>query len=490
MVKRNDCTIFVKISPMKKLLPTLLILLILPDYGLAQCSGWGTFTALTDTFYNPAFGNGITPERDRLSRPYVYLAAKASGIKIFDISGPNPTQTAAVTFADLGNADAINLHQDSIWLYVTLGDIWNTTQESGMAIVDVSDPTSPVVLDVYDHPNSTGGAGAVSVRGDYAYLAGMGTGLIILNIANKSDIQFVSVLPLVNTFPHSTLQQGNDEMYNARGIALKDDHAFITYDRGGLRVVDISNVNAPTQVEAHCYAPLIDHATAYNNVVIHGDLAFVAMDYYGMEILDISDPLDVTQVSYWRPATWPEATNDILVWSNAEGHANELAYDPACKNIYLAAGKSDVISIDVSDPANPTTCETFGTPSDDYGTWGLDFFDGKVYIAYIYSPLFPPHSFYTGFREIAVSCTPVGLVETTPNEALTLYPNPFTDQLTLKDAPHTMMSISVIDLLGRTVYHTTTQGATTFNLPALQNGLYTVRVQGPDFDFSQKVIKE
>ena len=348
----------------------------------AQCTQWTNFQPLRDTFTNPVLGNATTIERDRTGKPYVYLACTNVGLKIYDISSPE-TSTLVQTIESefLENLSVINLVQDSIFLYVTLGDIWSANEPSGMAIIDVSDPEAPVILDTYFLPGSEGGAGAVALQGDYAFLAGMNSGLIILDISNKSNIQLISQLPLLNNFPHN--QIGGDQLYNARGIDVKDSIAYICHDRGALRLINISDVSAPFEMNRYAFSDLIDHATAYNNVLIHDTLAFVAIDYYGVEILNISDPNNIHQLAWWHPSTWAPATNDIGVWSNAVGHANELAFDAECSILYVAGGKSDVIALNVGDLNNVTACETFGSTSDNFGTWGLDLFDDKLYLAYI-----------------------------------------------------------------------------------------------------------
>ncbi len=214
---------------------TIFILLFLCKLNSnAQCIGWTNMQSTDSVFTNPAFGIATTVEADRLHRPISYVSIVSGGIKIYDNNASgNPAVIASITKSQLGNLDAINLTQDSIWLYVCLGNIWDTTELAGLAIVDVSNFNSPVVLDIYIHPGLKGGAGAVEIEGNHAFLAANQNGLIILDISNKSDIQFTSSLLLNNNFPHST---GVDALkYNARGIAIKGNHAYVCYDRGGLR---------------------------------------------------------------------------------------------------------------------------------------------------------------------------------------------------------------------------------------------------------------
>jgi len=451
-----------------------------------QCSAWNDLQAIDSIFTNPAFGISTSPEIDKLNRPFTYLATVSGGVKIYDINTfGNSTIVATVPKSELGNLDAINLFQDSIWLYVSLGNIWDTTEMAGLAIIDVSNPSSPDVLDFYIHPGLGGGSGAVITRGDFAYLAANKNGLVILNISNRINIQFTSALTLFNNYPHTAA--GSNSLYNARGIGLNENHAYVCYDRGGLRIIDISDVNIPVQINQYCFLPLIDKSTAYNNIAIHNNLAFVAIDYYGMEVLDISNPHSITQIGWWHPITWADTTNNYITWANSVGHANEIVYDSACQMIYLSAGKSDAVAIDVSVSSNPVTCETYGSTTDTYGTWGIDFFDGKISIAYIWSVALPPYSNYTGFKILQTKCNTTELIENINASSLTLYPNPSSNLVKVNIPNHNLKFIRLFKYTGALIQEYFTPEFSIQNLPS---GFYFMVTQTDQSTFINKLIKE
>lgn len=462
------------------------IVIATTEYTQAQCNDWHNLQAVDSVFTNPAFGNATTPEADKLHRPYEYLATVAGGVKVYDNNASGtPAIVATISKTSLGNLDAMSLYQDSIWLYVCLGNIWNTSEMAGLAIIDVSNPSLPEVLDVYVHSGKTGGSGAVVVKENHAYLAANQNGLIILDIKDKSNILLKSALALNNNFPHSNT--GAASMYNARGIGLKGNYAFVCYDRGGLRIVDVSNVNAPVQINQYCFPPLIDKVTAYNNIAIHQNLAFVAIDYYGMEILDVTNPLSITQIGWWHPNEWADTTNNFSTWANSKGHANELAYDSGCKKIYLAAGKSDLVAIDVSNPANPTTCETYGSTSDAYGTWGLDFFENKIHLAYIWSVVAPPYSNYTGYKILQTGCSSLGIEQSHHSEEFAVFPNPSSDRVFIKTNGQNIRNIKIYDVSGRIMQEYSTSEISLADIP---NGVYLIKVQTETSTLVHKVVKQ
>lgn len=367
----------------------------------AQCNPPTSLVQRDEFFSNPAFGIHISIKKDRLDRPFVYVTSKNAGLKIFDISSVNnPILLTTIPSTLFGNLDAIQVVQEGQFLYLTLGDIWNTNQEAGLAIIDVKNPLQAKVTDYYVHPGSIGGAGSVFIQNGLAYLAAMRNGLIILDIQDKNKIIFKSQVKFSNSFPHK--DSANVAAYNARGIWVRDSIAYICYDRGGLRLVDVSNPLKIQQIAQYCFAPLIDKATAYNAICIYEHYAFVSLDYYGMEVLDISNPKNLKQVSWWHPMTWADTSTNFQTWANSKGHANELIYDSSCHKIIMACGRTDLVVLDVADPKQPTTCALFGSDSDDYGTWGIDFYKQKAYASYIWSPFFPPYSNYTGFRIVNV----------------------------------------------------------------------------------------
>ncbi|HXC07174.1 MAG TPA: T9SS type A sorting domain-containing protein, partial [Bacteroidia bacterium] len=86
-------------------------------------------------------------------------------------------------------------------------------------------------------------------------------------------------------------------------------------------------------------------------------------------------------------------------------------------------------------------------------------------------------------------CT--GIQTYSSGEAISIYPNPFSDQLTLAfgDIPDREL-IQVYDVLGSLVYSTSVSGKTTvLNLGSLDKGIYLVKVTIHGRDVVQKILK-
>ncbi len=188
----------------------------------------------------------MTMIHDILGRPYLYVANKEAGLKIYDISTiTSPVLKASVPITSYGSLQAMNLSQDGNYIYLALGNTFTSGQSAGMAIVDVTTPTAPTVTDYYTVPNSSTGGGIVKVEGSYAYLGAMGSGLVILDIATKTKIKSVSqFIPDIN-YPDAN--PSNKALYNARGMEVKNSIVYLCYDAGGFRIINCIDKSNPIQ---------------------------------------------------------------------------------------------------------------------------------------------------------------------------------------------------------------------------------------------------
>ena len=120
----------------------------------------------------------MTMAHDALGRNYLYVAQKAGGLTVYDIANPNtPFIVDSIPINDLDTMDVMSLTQKGNYLYLALGNFFNGgSQYSGIAIIDVTTPTSISVTDLLRNPTPGQGAGFVGLEGDYAYLAAMGNG--------------------------------------------------------------------------------------------------------------------------------------------------------------------------------------------------------------------------------------------------------------------------------------------------------------------------
>lgn len=87
----------------------------------------------------------LTSRHDNLNRPYLYVAAKEGGLKIFDVSG-TPLLVKTIAITNFSSLHVMNISQNGNYLYLALGNHFGTAVQSpGFAIIDIANPANSVV---------------------------------------------------------------------------------------------------------------------------------------------------------------------------------------------------------------------------------------------------------------------------------------------------------------------------------------------------------
>ncbi len=427
----------------------------------------------------------MTMLHDQTGAPFLYVAAKTGGLKIIDINQlDQPLEIASIPVSQLENLDVISLHQAGVFLYIALGNIFNDDQNSGMAIVDVSSPSTPVVLDVWVGNGMMGGSGIIRTDGNYAYLGAMGNGLLIFDISDKNNVVLLSQIVPDISFPSPN---PDPPKYNARGMEVRDDLVYLCYDAGGLRIINVSDKSNPMQVGQYSNSTLNNLPRAYNNIAMKGNLAYVAIDYCGLEILDISDPSQITQVGWWNP--WNCQSNP-LNWFVSPGHTNEISFVEDCNLIFLSAGKSDLLVVDVSDPAMPDSCNFFGGVDNEIGTWGVSVFEDKIFLSYICA-FIPFSSNWTGVKILTFNNNCVDAVSEKTSSAVSIYPNPSSSLINIESNGLELSKVAIFDALGRLVYSINDlnmEGTQQIDLSGFESGIYFLKGSDGGNYFTEKIL--
>lgn len=478
---------------MKRIVAGILLVIAsfeLPLISIAQpCSSWSlAHQADISSTCNQIV---MTTIHDELNRPYLYVANKEAGLKIYDITtiaAPSLVATLPVSLYD--SLHVMSLSQNGNYVYLALGNTF-AASKTGMAIVDVTSPATATLTDFWVLPASTTGAGIVKVEGNYAYLGAMAHGLVVLDVTSKSNIQFVSqFIPDIN-WP---VNNPTASLYNARGMEVKNSIVYLCYDAGGIRIINCANKSVPKETGRWCnpvmYTP-INRPRAYNNIVLNDTLAYVTVDYAGMEVLNIKDTGGISMVGWWNPYNAPNSN-----WFTSPSHTNELAYHSNCQLVYMSTGKSDMMVVDVSNPAQPDSCNFYGGVSNGIGTWGIGFNQSlsQLSLSYICTLGIPFASNWTGVKlfNLSVGCPPSG-IENEERETLTVFPVPAKHKLTIGfENNRNVSDVSVTNVLGQTVYPVFSQSGARveIDISPLAGGCYILKVRADGKEFVKKFMKE
>jgi len=442
---------------MQKIQQLALLVLIIPSISTAQSIDSVTLTevgryqhgyvSFPDSFSAPTLSSRI----DRLGRPYIYMACSDSGLMVLDISEPGSPQVASRMYPSVfGGLKVMNLEQYGNLLYLAVGDLAGNGQNPGLAILDISDPADPLLLETYTHAPFTHGSAIVKVHEGFAYLGAMEEGIVVLDVIDPENIAFrSSFLPPDPTWPDIVNYPAN-----ARGMAITGDMLYLAFDAGALRAIDISDPGALTEVGRYVNPshPIFTNP-AYNNVLVLNDRLYATIDYCGLEIVDISDPGNMTQVNWLNP--W---NCSGFNWFGSDGHDNEMLTALGDSLLFVSGADSEIMVYDITDPDEPVLKGGHILPNDSAATWGVDLFGDLVVGNFINNhglPLQPYDSKYGGVVlfnwEVDISTglheDPIG------NELLTVFPNP-TDGIFTIRMPQGLpwiQDLVITDIIGRPV---------------------------------------
>jgi len=212
---------------------------------------------------------------------YAYVA-KVDGLGVIDIDvSTNPEQVGEHVLSTWA-AKAVEV-QDG-YAYVAAGYRYDDPQDSTggthLRIVDVTEATNPNVIGGYD---GVGGLSAsdIDVYGTRAYVAYGGTryvGCDIIDVSNKANPielgAYGATLPGPDYYPR---------------VRAQGNWLYIT-DRMGFRVLDVTEPNAPVQVDT--YQP----ADWVSDLFLLGGHAYVAAGLEGLTVVSVVDPTNLDEV--------------------------------------------------------------------------------------------------------------------------------------------------------------------------------------------------
>ena len=239
-----------------------------------------------------------------VSGDYAYVADYSSGLAVIDISEPTNPGTPFYTPPFVYTVMDVYISGDYAYL---------ARASLGFMVVNISDPINPkwIFKEV-----TNGNAYDVFVSGDYAYVANGNEGLAVIDISDPTN-------PGTPVYENTT--------GDARDVYISGDYAYVADSDSGLAVIDISD---PTNPGTPVYE---DTTGAARGVYVSGDYAYIADGYSGLAVIDISDPTNPG-----TPAYEDTTGNAVDVYVSGD-------------YIYVADYGSGLAVIDISDPTNPGT---------------------------------------------------------------------------------------------------------------------------------------
>jgi hypothetical protein len=420
---------------------------------------------------------------------YLYLVDYAGGdLMIADVTDPEHPSFVTQWFdvADLLLAVTVQ----GSYAYLTCGNTARAnyyTYDSGLSIVDVTDPSQPTLSGVYD---ARGDVRSISVVDDQAYVATVFPGFRIMDIADPAnpaticsywsrDSTGLSVdVETANGYAYATYMwqrlvvvnvQDEEHPEEAGSVSLNGDFprlavrgtlAFVADGAMGLRIINVANPLSPLELST------TNTPGEAADVVLDGDLAYVADGPGGFQIIDVADTLDPEIIgSCMTPfAAWSLCVAngyayvadlnsgvqivDITMPANPQivgeyatpAWARGVAVDG--NRLYVACAASGLLALDITEPTQPMLIAQYDTPG---YAWDVVAHDGNVYVAD-----------QSGLMILHLETQEVGnrnSLRADHAELAQNYPNPFNSTTTIRFAVrgHVRVQLKIYDVLGRNV---------------------------------------
>ena len=297
------------------------------------------------------YNAGASVQVVKVSGKYAFVGVNGREVEVVDISDrTRPRRVAGGVQGDCRDL-------------VVAGEIvYSARGMFGVEVYDMSNPLQPRTAGYYDHKVTTystaGDASAISLAGDFLFVADRSDGLHVLNVKRPANPQAALMYPLLGS--------------SVSGMLVRGDRGYVAHTYGGFSILNLTNPAQPTTL-GFAAAP---GNSVCRNVAVQGNYAFLAEGAQGLGIFNITIPsapvwlrtistptetldvaanahsayvavangrvlrVDITNIQAARVA----GTNDIPGGSNALDLDGDL--------LFVAAGSGGSRILDVSDPAD------------------------------------------------------------------------------------------------------------------------------------------
>jgi len=306
----------------------------------------------------------------------LYITNENTGMQKLDIS--NKSNISPITAFDTP-ADAIALDVKSNTIFTLDDNVGNSPEKEGLRIYQISVTGEVIQFFLKGFCSTPGKANALSITGEYAYIADGNQGLQIINISDKTSPEIINSYDTTG-YTEDIIIESNDayladgnqgvsiiniadpanpkliSTYSTLGYAkdifVSQSYAYVINENQGLQILDISNKTNLFQLGAY------DTSGAAESVLVEDNYAYIADGDAGLVIIDIEDKTNPKFVSSY----------------NTDGYAKKLSV--AGIYLYIADGENGVCVINISNPLTPVkqngwSYNSFGIASDIYAGYSF-----------------------------------------------------------------------------------------------------------------------
>lgn len=425
---------------------------------------------------------------------YVTTEANAAdGMHIIDLrSLPDTATLAAVYDSTFVQAHILqsDIYSDSSYIFVN-----GTRTTGGVHILDVSNPTHPVEVGVYDPDYYIHDS---HIRGDRLYACAGNQGVVdIVDISDKKNPTLITQITGLVGYVHSAW-------------SIDDDYLMVAVETDGLpaRMYDIRDLDNIEEVARYT----ANTASLVHNPYLRGDFMFIPHNTEGLRVVDVADPRVPVEVGYYDTfagesggfaGLWSACpyfpsgkiiggnrTDGLYVWTFNDTRAARIygTVRDSLTGEIIPRAQLNLIEADLDFKADLVGEFAQGTFAGDYilEISHDDYFTKQI-----------PLSLAQG-DNLTLNIELVNLLNNTDevidNQSFSVNPNPFSNELILDDLDTKVIEkVQLVDINGRIVMtKNVVTGSIVLSTNTLPKGIYFVQSYDKnDLLFkSHKVIKE
>ena len=222
--------------------------------------------------------------------------------------------------------------------------------QSVMSIIDLSNITSPVVVDTIQ---PYGDLRKSFIHNGYLYIAAYDEGMYVYSLTNPANPQKID-----HFYP-------GDECSN---VFVTDSYLITAGGISADGLISIYDVSTRTLIGSYTNTATDETGRGYQSLDIEGNYIFAGTNGGYMHIIDISTPSSPTQVSrYYHPGTPGHSP-----WLLGLQVSNDVAY--------LANWGAGFISVDISDLNNPAFLQAYTGGTDGPQEYDVEISGTKAYV--------------------------------------------------------------------------------------------------------------
>jgi hypothetical protein len=289
-----------------------------------------------------ALGNPVFPGSTRVAGDIAFVADRFAGLRSIDVSNPMApfirSTLASVdghklevvenyayvlgrrglTVVDITNPNQMNIIGDLYFIGLpeqtfASGDRLYVADRSYLKVIDISDPANPVGLGQLSAIGSNFG---IDVVGNFAYLAS-DVGLVVVDLTHETTPSQIAAW---------------DVEAGVWDLAVEGPNAFVAAGSGGLRILDVSDPQPPTNLGV-LSAPA-------HRVKVDANVVYVIDNSFGLRVVDVTHP-----------------STPVEIGSLAMADASDIWVDDGLAYI---TGGTELRLIEVSRPSRPQQVAVLG----------------------------------------------------------------------------------------------------------------------------------